>query len=98
MFRCQFWWNRFYPIWISLEQFHIQQQRGCQSWLSQVFFSASSLSGLCLALAANGDASDVAPSGNTHQQTLELVYDAAAGKVACMANFPAAIAVGRTIN
>lgn len=44
-------------------------------------FYASSLSRVCLAFAANSDASDVAIIGNTQQQTLEVVYDAAAGKV-----------------
>ncbi|XP_065848872.1 aspartyl protease family protein At5g10770-like [Euphorbia lathyris] len=36
---------------------------------------------VCLAFAANGDASDVAIIGNTQQKTLEVVYDGAANRV-----------------
>jgi hypothetical protein len=40
-----------------------------------------SISQVCLAFAANGDDSDVMIFGNTQQKTLEVVYDAAGGKV-----------------
>ncbi|KAM7275589.1 hypothetical protein ACFE04_017455 [Oxalis oulophora] len=42
---------------------------------------AGSLSQVCLAFAANSDASDVAILGNTQQKTLEVVYDGVGGRV-----------------
>ncbi|XP_059640008.1 aspartyl protease family protein At5g10770-like [Cornus florida] len=42
---------------------------------------ASSTSQVCLAFAGNSDAGDVAIFGNVQQQTLEVVYDVAGGKL-----------------
>lgn len=42
---------------------------------------ANSQSQVCLAFAGNSDASDVAIFGNVQQKTLEVVYDAAGGRV-----------------
>ncbi|CAN0899582.1 Aspartyl protease family protein At5g10770, partial [Linum grandiflorum] len=42
---------------------------------------ASKVSQVCLAFAGNGDASDVAIFGNVQQQTLEVIYDGAGGKI-----------------
>ncbi|KAJ0016636.1 hypothetical protein Pint_10646 [Pistacia integerrima] len=42
---------------------------------------ANSVSQVCLAIAANSDASDVAIFGNTQQKTMEVVYDGARGRV-----------------
>ncbi|XWS70533.1 hypothetical protein CRYUN_Cryun03dG0055900 [Craigia yunnanensis] len=41
----------------------------------------NSVSQVCLAIAANGDDSDVAIFGNTQQKTLQVVYDGAGGRV-----------------
>lgn len=41
----------------------------------------TSLSQVCLAFAANSDVSDVGIFGNLQQQTLEVAYDVAAGKL-----------------
>ncbi|CAL1385209.1 unnamed protein product [Linum trigynum] len=42
---------------------------------------ANSPSQVCLAFAGNGDASDIGILGNVQQQTLEVVYDGAGGRV-----------------
>ncbi|KAJ0030342.1 hypothetical protein Pint_12545 [Pistacia integerrima] len=44
-------------------------------------FYVNSQSQVCLAFASNSDASDVAIFGNVQQKTLEVVYDAAGGRV-----------------